>query len=320
MNSKVNKVLIIGGSGQVGFYLSKFLIKKNEIYISTRYKKSKKIKKLQNTFKTIKIIKLNIFDKKNIIYNIKKIKPYYIFYLAGQSSVEYSFKKKKETLLSNYLGCKNVLDAIIELNIDIKFFNASSSEIYGNNKKIITINSKKEPVSPYGKAKLKSFNLVKYYRKKYNLKLYNGIIFNCESNDRPKNYVFPKICIAALLAKKQIEKGEIKKFEFGNINIKRDWGWCEEYVNFIWQNIQKKPKDFMVATGKSFFLYEIIKFAFEQLNLNWLNHIVINKKFFRRKEIFLVKTKIINAKKKIIKSNGKDIIIKMLKFYKKNHF
>jgi len=76
----------------------------------------------------------------------------------------------------------------------------------------------------------------------------------------------------------------------------------------------------MVATGRSFFLYEIIKCAFYQLNLNWLNHIVINKKFFRKKEIFLVKTKIIKTKKKIIKSNGKDIIIKMLKFYKRNHF
>jgi GDPmannose 4,6-dehydratase len=320
MNLEAKKILIIGGSGQIGFYLSKFLIKNNKIYISTRNKNTTKIKKLKNTCKKAKIINLNILNKKNIIYNIKKINPDYIFYLAGQSSVEYSFKKKKETLLSNYLGCKNVLDAIIELNIDIKFFNASSSEIYGNNKKIITISTKKEPVSPYGKAKLKSFNLVRHYRKKYNLKLYNGIIFNCESNDRPKNYVFPKICISALLAKKQIQKEVIKKFEFGNINIKRDWGWCEEYVKFIWQNIQKKPKDFIIATGKSFFLYEIIKCAFDQLNLNWLNHIVINKKLFRKKEIFCVQTKILNAKKKTIKNNGKDIIIKMLKFYKKNYF
>ena len=242
MNSKVNKVLIIGGSGQIGFYLTKFLIKKNEIYISTRNKNSKKIKKLKNIFIKAKIINLNILNKKNIIYNIKKINPNYIFYLAGQSSVEYSFKKKRETLLSNYLGCKNVLDAIIKLNIDVKFFNASSSEIYGNIKKMINIHSKKEPVSPYGKAKLQSFNLIQDYRKKYNLKLYNGVIFNCESNDRPKNYVFPKICMSALIAKKKIEKGEIKKFDFGNVNIKRDWGWCEEYVNLIWQNIKKNQK------------------------------------------------------------------------------
>ena len=118
-----NKVLIVGGSGQLGFYLTKYLIKRKlNVFISTRKTKSKKLNKFNKlqTNKKIKFILLDIYKKKKILYQLKKIKPDYIFFLAGQSSVFSSFKKQRETVRSNYIGCKNILDSIIKLEIKPK--------------------------------------------------------------------------------------------------------------------------------------------------------------------------------------------------------
>jgi GDPmannose 4,6-dehydratase len=310
------KVLIIGGTGQIGFYLAKLLADKNiDTYISTRNPKDKKLDKFKKNLNfKINILKLNIYNKKDITNCLKKIKPNYIFYLAGQSSVQKSFYKKKETLLSNYLGCKNILDTIVDSNLDLKFFNATSTEIFGNKKIKLKISTNKNPVSPYGQSKLKSFNLLKNYRKKFKLKLYNGILSNCESFIRPQNFILPKICISAIEAKKKIAEGKIAKFEFGNINIKRDWGWAEEYVKTIWNKMQNQEYDFFVATGKSFYLKKLIYLAFNKLNLNWKNHIIINKKFFRKHEINSVEV-YLSKKQKKMKVNGKKAIYKLLKYY-----
>jgi GDPmannose 4,6-dehydratase len=314
------KVLIIGGSGQIGFYLTKFLVNKNiDVYISSRNPKTNKLDKFKNKINgKINILKLNIYNKKNISYYLKKIKPNYIFYLAGQSSVHQSFYKKKETIVSNYVGCKNILDSIVDNKLNLKFFNAASTEIFGNKTTKIKITTNKNPVSPYGQSKLKSFNLLKHYRKKFNLKVYNGILSNCESFIRPQNFILPKVCISAIKAKKNLEEGKIIKFEFGNINIKRDWGWAEEYVKLIWNKMQKKEYDFFVATGKSFYLKELIILAFSKLNLNWKNHITISKKFLREKEISSVEINL-SRKQKKMKLNGRDIILKLLKHYSKQN-
>ena len=263
-----------------------------------------------------KIIKLDIFNKKQILQKLNKIKPQFIFYFAGQSSVSASFSKQNETINSNFYGCKNILDQIVKLNFKVKFFNASSVEIFGNKNVKINLKTKKNPVSPYGVAKLKSFKLVREYRKKYNLKLYNGLLSNCESYLRPKSFVLPKICLAALKAKRN-KKEKIKtKFNFGNINISRDWGWAEEYVKYIWKKMNYgNDFDFIIATGVSFKLKDLIKMAFKRFNLNWRQYINIDKKFFRRKEIMNVRISKTNSEK-IIKTNGKDIIIKLLKYYK----
>lgn len=315
----INKVIIIGGTGQLGIYLAKLLLKKKyQVILTSRdpknFNKSFQKKKILK-FK-YKIIKLDIFNKKQILQKLNKIKPQFIFYFAGQSSVSASFNKQNETINSNFYGCKNILDQIVKLNFKVKFFNASSIEIFGNKNVKINLKTKKNPVSPYGVAKLKSFKLVREYRKKYNLKLYNGLLSNCESYLRPKSFVLPKICLAVLNAKKN-KKEKIKtKFNFGNINISRDWGWAEEYVKYIWKKMNYgKDFDFIIATGVTFKLKDLIKMAFKRFNLNWRHYINIDKKFFRRKEIMNVRISKINTEK-IIKTNGKDIIIKLLKYYK----
>ena len=171
-------------------------------------------------------------------------------------------------------------------------------------------------MSPYGFSKLKSFKLVKKYRNKYNLKLYNGVLSNCESYLRPNNFVLPKVCFAALVAKKDKKTGITSKFHFGNINISRDWGWAEEYVKYIWKKMNYGSEfDFIISTGRTFKLKNLIKIAFESVNLDWKKHIIIDKKLLRKKEILNVKISKINNEN-IIKTNGKNIIIKLLKFYK----
>ena len=316
--------LIVGGTGQFGFYFAKFLLqKKYKIYISTRSFKNNKLNKFRLLKKKINFIKINILKEADVKKKILKISPNYIFYLAGQSSVFKSFFKKKETLDSNFLGCKKFLDLIVKLKLNVKFFNACSSEIYGNIFKKITINTKKNPISPYAHAKLKSFKLVKKYRKIYNLNLYNGVIFNCESYLRPDNFIVPKICHSAIKAKKNLKIKKISLFKFGNINVKRDWGWCEEYVEVIWKYLQKVPQDFIVATGKTFSVKELLHEAFSFFQLNWKKYIMIDKSFYRKKEIYSSRANIYRLKKDIgyVPSiNGIDMVRMIIKYYlKKNH-
>jgi len=315
--------LIVGGTGQFGFYIAKILLKKKfKVYISTRSFNNDKLVKFRFLKKKINFIKINILRKDDIEKKILKVSPSYIFYLAGQSSVFKSFFKKKETLDSNFLGCKKFLDCIIKLKLNVKFFNASSSEIYGNNSKKLKINSKKNPLSPYAASKLKSFKIIQKYRKIYKLKLYNGIIFNSESYLRPKYFIVPKICHSAIEAYKFFKKGKKKFFRFGNINVSRDWGWCEEYAIVIWRYLQKPPQDFIVASGKTFSVKDLLDKAFSFFNLNWKNYIIIDKSFFRQKEIYFSRSNINKLKQDIgyvPKIGGLDIVKKLIQYYLKNN-
>jgi len=312
------KILIIGGSGQFGYYFCKIFLKKDyKIYLTTRNIKNIKLKKIRNLSKKISIFKLNVLNPKQVRRSLLSIQPNYILYLAGQSSPAKSFILKKETLSSNLEGCKNFLKSIKKFNLKTKFFYASSSEIFGNINRKVNICTIKKPVSPYGVSKLKAFNLVKKYREKFHLPFYNGIIFNTESPLRPKNYLIPKICLSAIKAK--VSKKKIL-FKFGNINVKRDWGWCEEYVLIIWKILQKEPKDFMIASGKTYSVRFLLNIAFSYFNLNWRDYVIVDKSLFREREINSVAVNIYHLKNSIKflpKINGVDIIKKLILFYQK---
>jgi GDPmannose 4,6-dehydratase len=312
--------LIIGGTGQIGVYLANHLLKKNyKVFISSRkitnYKKNKF--KILNIYKKINFIKLNLYKKKEILDLIKKTKPNNIYYLAGQSSVDKSFKNPKETIMSNFNGCKNVLEVLKEIKFSGKFLNTASSEIFGNQKGFKSLNKKLKPVSPYGKAKLKSFNLTKNFRKKFKLKTYNAILFNCDSILRPKNFVIPKICLSAIKA----FDGLKEKIKFGDLNVVRDWGWVEEYVEGIYKITQKKPDDIIIASGKYFKLKDLIKYAYKFFNLNWEDYIIQTSKLKRPEEIKEVKVKTKQTYYKIgwkAKTDGKKVILKLIKYYLKS--
>tara|TARA_B100000579_G_scaffold429679_1_gene441836 strand:- start:76 stop:1044 length:969 start_codon:yes stop_codon:yes gene_type:complete len=306
--------IIIGGTGQFGITTAKQLIsKKYKVIISTRsLKKHKNLIKLNNK---IKFCKLNIYNKKEIKKIIKKYDPNYIFYFAGQSSPKKSFSKKQETFKSNVIGCKNILEVINKEKKDCKFLNAASSEMYGKIRGKIKLSSPKKPINPYGSAKVKSFNITKMFRLKNNLKTYNAIIFNTESYLRNKKYLIPKICLAAINA-----KFYGTKTAFGNINVSREWNWCEEQSKYLIEFLKKKPQDFILSNGKNYTAKKMIKFAFDYFNIDYRNFIFEKKKYFRDREVitkssnFKVCLKRNNIKRKT-KIFGQKLIKLMILYY-----
>lgn len=311
---KNHSAIIIGGTGQFGIILSQLLVKKKyKVFVTTRF--NKKIRKYRNKYKKINFVKLNIYKKKEIKKILNKINPQLVFYFAGQSSPQLSHKKKKETYQSNYLGCKNVLEEIKVKNSKIKFLNATSSEMYGHIKGKISLTTPKKPLNPYGKAKKKSFNLVKKYRENFKMENYNAILFNSESYLRDKSFLIAKICIAAINAYK------FKKITtINNILVTREWNWCEEQCELLFKFLNKKPQDFILSNGKSFSIKQMLKFAFEYFNLNFSEFIKIKNKKLKKNEI---KDKRSNFKESFKRNNiniknkiyGKKLIHKMIKFY-----
>ena len=308
--------IIVGGTGQFGIATSKFLLRKNYKVIITSRTGSKK--KLFQKKKNLIFYKLNIYNEKKVKNLLLKIRPNIIFYYAAQSSVSKSFFKKKETYKSIVIGCKNFLKIINEKKLNCKFVNAASSEIFGKIKKSINIDTIKKPVSPYGYSKLKSFEITKKFREKYNILSYNAVIFNTESYFRNKSYLIPKICIAAINAKKFN-----KKTKFGNLNISREWNWCDEQVKYLLEFIKKKPQDFILSNGKNFSAIQMIRFAFNYFNLDYKKYILFNdKKYLRNKEIMEKKSDYTNCLKRnkikrINKIFGEKIINKLIRHYLK---
>ena len=306
----MNTTFLVGGMGQIGTVLKDYLIKQNEYVIITSRYKNKKIKT-----KNAKIISLNINDKIDIKKKIELYNPDKIFYLAGQSSPRESIKKKKITFKSNFNGCKNFLEIIHQLNNNIKFINACSSEIFDKSKNKLRVTSNKKPSSPYGLAKLKSFNLTKYYRLKKNLKCYNAILFNTESVHRKDIFLLPKICKAAINASKYK-----MKTTFGNIEIVREWNWADDQCDLLVKFAKKKPQDFILSNGKPYSVRKMISYAFQYLKLDYKKYIKVSKKYYKKGEAIKKKSdysyylKKNNIKKKNF-IHGKKLVHLMIRFY-----
>ena len=315
MNNSTCHSLIIGGTGQFGISLKNLLNKKKKkVIITSRFKKSITRKK------NFEVIVLDIYNKKKIFKIIEKYKPQNIFYFAGQSSPNISFVKKKETLRSNFIGCKNVLECVYKIDKNIKFIYAASSEMYGNIKGKITLKSKKFPLSPYGISKLKGFNLTKLYREKYNLKSYSAIIFNTESILRDKSFFIPKVCMAAINAYKYS-----LKTKFGNLDIKREWNWCDDQCELLIKFLKKEPQDFIISNGKCLSAKKMLKFAFDYFNLDYKKYIIQDKKFLRPVDVKVKSSKYQESlvKNNIVKKNyiyGEKMVHLMIKYYLKNPY
>ena len=264
--------------------------------------------------KGVKILKLNIFNKDEFFKIYKKIKPEKIFYFASISSVNDSFSKPELTLKINYLGCKYILEYLEKLNFKGKFLNVCSSEMYGNKINKVNLNSKFNPISPYAKSKVLSFKVTKKFRKK--IKTYNAIVFNSESIYRPKKFVFTKI--ATSIAKALNSKKKIL-LKLGNIDISRDWGWCDEYVVGINKMLSKKPCDLIIATGKTYNLKRLIIFFLKYYKIKNLK-IISTPKYYRPKEIYKIHADILSTTKHLRwkpKIDAKKSMYKLIEFYKK---
>ena len=278
----MKKKILIVSTGVLSAYLAQFLLKKNyHVFITTRKIK----KKYVNFYKLgiqgkVSFIKLNILEKKSIEDILVSIHPNIIFYFAGQSSIVKSFVNPKETINSNYIGCKNCLTILKNKKLKTKFVKANSGYIFSNlSEKPLTKSILVKPNSPYVMAQSKAFKLVNDFRKK-KVNCYTAIFFNAESSLRPKNFFIKKACH---FVKNDLFKK--KKLKIGNINLTRDFGWAPELVKGAFYMTKLKPCNLIFASGKKMLLTKILDSIFRIKKLNYKNHIKIDKKFFRKNEI-----------------------------------
>ena len=279
---KKQQIALIVGSGVIGAYLSKLLIRNSIKIIVT----SRKLKKYSVNYKKLKInnkvkfIKLNLLNKKKIKDAILKYKPNFIYYFAGQRSVSKSFKNPSDTYKANYLGAKNYLDVLKKEKSSIKFFKASSGYIFDGERKKITLKSKLiKPESPYTRSQIKAFNLIKKYRR-IGINCYSIIFFNIESPLASLNFIAKKICYLSKLIKEK----KIHQIKVGNIESIRDFGWAPEMVHAVYLMKNLKPQDMLIGSGKAMSIRQLIYHAFNYRKLNYKNYIKVDKKLFRKIE------------------------------------
>ena len=283
------KSLVLGSTGQDGALLSLSLLKQNYVVIGTSRKiQTYGLPEIANHAslgieKDIKLENCDPEDFKQVKDIIEKYKPNEIYNLAAQSSVGKSYNYPQKTLKSIVDVTLNILEVCRHIKYDGRIFFAGSSEIFGNTESGAKISDPHKPVSPYGIAKQASYNLVKMYRNLYNLKCVTGILFNHESHMRSEGFVTQKIITGAI----NCSRNKSHKIRLGNLKISRDWGWAEEYVEGIQlMNRSLNIKDQILCTGKLTKLEEFVQIAFEQLNLNWKDHILLDKEFLRKSEIY----------------------------------
>ena len=295
MKKKV--ALITGITGQDGSYLCEFLISKGyEIHGIKRRASSFNTGRIdhlyQDPHKTDRNLILHygdLTDSTNLIRIIQQIKPDEIYNLAAQSHVKVSFEIPQFTVKTNSVGVLNMLEAFRKFAPNGKFYQASSSEMFGvsvDKDKFQRETTELAPNSPYGCSKVFSFYLTKFYRRAYKLFVCNGILFNHESPFRGTNFVTNKIVKGAV----SIKLGIQKKLELGNLDAYRDWGHSKDYVDAMHKIINHKvPDDFVVASGKTYSVRDFCKITFDKLNLNYKNYVVQNKKYFRPGEVPFLK-------------------------------
>jgi len=284
--SMSKKALIIGITGQDGAYLAQHLLAKGyAVTGSSRDVMASSFSNL-NTLgirEQVKLISVSINDFRSVLNAIQSCDPDEIYNLAGQTSVGLSFEQPVEAIESIAIGTLNILEVIRVLGKSVRFYNAGSSECFGDTGTTpATENTPFAPRSPYAVAKSTAKWLINSYRESYGLYACTGILFNHESPLRPERFVTQKIVVAA----SKIKAGLMQKIQLGNLNICRDWGWAPEYVEAMWLMMQQKePGDFVIATGRMESLTYFGAKAFEYFDLDWQKYVEINPSFFRPNEI-----------------------------------
>ena len=297
---KQKTALICGISGQDGALLAKLLIDKGYRVIgSSRDAQLNSFNNLTllNIIDSVELISISLNDFRSVVQALNKFSPDEVYNLAGQSSVSLSFEQPVETMESIGLGTLNLLEAIRFIDPSIRFYNASSSECYGNTPPDgATESTPFKPRSPYAVAKATAFWQVANYRDSYNLYACSGILFNHESVLRPRRFVTQKIIHTAI----EIYKGSRSKLLLGNIDTKRDWGWAPEFVEAIWLMLQNKdPEDFVIATGHEMELRDFVSMAFSHLGLDWNGYVEIDDKLTRPSDISFSKGNALLAQQKL---------------------
>ncbi len=291
--------LICGVSGQDGSYLAKLLLEKGYKVCGTS--RDAQVSSLRNLLRLgirdkVKMESLVPTDFRSVLQVISKIKPDEIYNLAGQTSVGLSFNQPVETLESIATGTLNFLEVIRFIGAPIKFYNAGSSECFGDiGDRPADELTPFRPRSPYAVAKATAFWQVANYREAYDIFACSGILFNHESPLRPQRFVTQKIVSAAC----RIAQGSKEKLNLGNISVKRDWGWAPEYVEAMYLMLQQNiADDYVVATGQSYSLEELVAQAFHCVGLNWQDYVLTDPSLLRPTDLAVSKGNPSKAKAK----------------------
>jgi GDPmannose 4,6-dehydratase len=274
--------LITGITGQDGAYLSKFLLSKGyQVYGIYRRLSTPNFWRLQHLdiFDKVNLIPADLIDMGSLLDALRVSKPDEVYHLAAQSFVGASFEQPVGTGETTGLGVSRILETIRQINPAIKFYQASTSELYGaGHSTTLSEESTFRPSSPYAAAKLYGYWMTKIYRDGYFIFACNGILFNHESPLRGLEFVTRKISNA--VAKNAL--GITKDLILGNLDAQRDWGYAPEYVESMWLMLQqKKPDDYVVATCESHTVKEFVEKAYDVAGLDWKKYVKTDKKFLR---------------------------------------
>ena len=288
--AKPLKAFITGITGQDGSYLAEFLLGKGyEVHGLVRRSSSISTHRISHLIGNPEVLDVSLFlhhgdlgDSSRLVQLMESIEPEEVYNLAAQSHVGVSFEGPENTGDITALGTLRMLEAIRRAGVSSKYYQASSSEMFGASLPPQNEGTPFYPRSPYGAAKVYSYWVTKNYRESYGMFASNGILFNHESPRRGETFVTRKITMAVA----KILAGRQKKLQLGNLDAVRDWGYAPEYVQAMWLMMQEdQPDDFVVATGTKYSIRDFLGFAFGHVDLDWEKYVEVDPRFIRPAEV-----------------------------------
>ena len=283
------RALITGITGQDGSYLAEFLLEKGyEVHGIVRRvaieDPEHRLWRIKHILDKLILHSGSIESYASVFNVVDKVKPDECYHLAAQSFVSYSFEDEFSIINTNINGTHFILAALMERAPHCRFYFAGSSEMFGNVRETPqNENTPFNPRSPYGISKVAGFHLTKNYRESYNLYALSGILFNHESPRRGFEYVTRKVTNTVA----KIKLGLAKDLRLGNLEANRDWGYARDYVEAMWLMLQQdKPDDYVIGTGESHSVRELVESAFNHAGLNWSDYVIVDERLYRPAEIY----------------------------------
>jgi GDPmannose 4,6-dehydratase len=292
------RALVTGITGQDGSYLAELLLDKGyEVIGMVRRSSTVNFERIAHIQDKVTLVPGDLLDEVSLIHILREHRPAEVYNLAAQSFVQTSFSQPVLTGEITALGVTRLLDAIRIVDPDIRFYQASTSEMFG---KVQAVPQAEDtpfyPRSPYGVAKLYGHWITVNYRESYQIHASSGILFNHESPRRGHEFVTRKITNTVA----QIKQGQATELRLGNLDAQRDWGFAGDYVDAMYRMLQAdEPDDFVIATGRTYTVREFCRIAFEHVGLNYEDYVVVDQKFFRPAEVDLLIGDPTKAKEKL---------------------